>query len=124
MREEAEDHIQKEDKALQLKKTSKFNHLTTIAELVGWRKLWDSALDHGPSCVKSLKSLVRIISYPDHATSKCPKCDVAVLDLPSLPEHIIDGHTNSDSSWDTLINSLVRMDPSFFSHVLCLINVF
>ena len=121
---EAEDHIQKEDKALQLKKTSKFNHLTTIAELVGWRKLWDSALDHGPSCVKSLKNLVRIISYPDHATSECPKCDVAVLDLPSLPEHIIDGHTNSDSSWDTLINSLVRMDPSFFSHVLCLINVF
>lgn len=121
---EAEDHISKEDKVIQLQKASKFCHLIAIAESVGWRKLWDLSLDHGPSTVKSVRNLVRIISYPNHATSKCPKCDIAELDPPSLPAHIIDKHTNSESSWDTLINSLVVMDPIFFTHVLCLLHVF
>ena len=120
----AEDHIVKEDKILQLKKTSQFCHLNAIADSVGWRKLWDLALDHGPSGVKSVKNLVRIISYPNHASTKCPKCEIAELDPLSLPAHIIDEHTNSESSWGTLLNSLVSMDPTFFSHVLCLLNVF
>ena len=118
---EAEDHIVREDRALQLQKTSQFN---AIAESVGCRKLWDQALNHGPSCVKSVKNLVRIISYPDYATSRCPRCEITELDPPSLPAHIMVKHTNSDSSWDTLINSLVDMDPTYFSHVLCLLNVF
>ena len=117
---EAEDHIVREDRALQLQKTSQFSHLNAIAESVGWRKLWDQTLDHGPSCVKSVKNLVRIISYPDYATSRCPRCEITELDPPSLPAHIMVKHTNSDS-WDTLINSLV---PTLFSHVLCLLNVF
>ena len=120
----AEDHIVKEDKILQLKKTSQFCHLNAIADSVGWRKLWDLALDHGPSGVKSVKNLVRIISYPNHASTKCPKYEIAELDSLSLPAHIIDEHTNSESSWGTLLNSLVSMDPTFFSHVLCLLNVF
>ena len=65
---EAEDHIVREDRALQLQKTSQFSHLNAIAESVGWRSKWDQALDHGPSCVKSVKNLVRIISYPDYST--------------------------------------------------------
>ena len=121
---EAEDYIVKEDKALQLKKASKFCHLTAIADSVGWRKLWDLALDHEPSGIQSVKNLVRIISYPNHATNKCPKCEIAELDPLSLPAHIIDEHTNSGSSWDALLNSLVSMDPTFFTHVLCLLNVF
>ena len=43
---EAEDHIVREDRALQLQKTSQFSHLNAIAESVGYRKLWDRALDH------------------------------------------------------------------------------
>ena len=114
-------YIVKEDKALQLKKASKFCHLNAIADSVGWRKLWDLALDHGPSGIHSVKNLVRIISYPNHATNKCPKCEIAELDPLSLPAHIIDEHTNSESA---LLNSLVSMDPTFFTHVLCLLNVF
>ena len=114
-------YIVKKDKALQLKKASKFCHLNAIADSVGWRKLWDLALDHGPSGIKSVKNLVRIISYPNHATNKCPKCEIAELDPLSLPAHIIDEHTNSESSWDALLNSLVSMDPTFFTHVLCLL---
>ena len=50
---EAEDYIVKEDKALQLKKASKFCHLNAIADSVEWRKLWDLALDHGPSGIRT-----------------------------------------------------------------------
>ena len=81
------------------------------------------ALDHGPSGIKSVKNL-RIMSYRNHATNKCPKCEIAELDSLSLPAHIIDEHTNSESSWNALLNSLVSMDPTFFTHVLCLLNVF
>ena len=62
----AEDLIVKEVKILQLKKTLQFCHLNAIADSVGWKKLWDLALDHGSSGVKSVKNLVRIISYPNH----------------------------------------------------------
>ena len=120
----AEDHIVKEDKILQLKKTLQFCHLNAIADSVGWKKLWDLILDHGSSGVKSVKNQVKIISYLNHASTKCPKCDIAELDPLSLPAHIIGEHTNSESSWGTLLNSLVSMDPTFFSHVLCLLNVF
>ena len=65
-------------------------------------KVVGSALDHGPSCVESVKNLVRVISYPDHATAKCPKCDIAELDSLELPDHIILKHTNSVSSFDIL----------------------
>ena len=99
---------------IKLKKASKFCHLNAIADSVGWRKLWDLALDHGPSGIKSVKNLVRIISYPNHATNKCPKCEVAELDPLSLPAHIIDEHTNSESSWDAILNSLVSMDPLMY----------
>ena len=119
----AKDHIVKEDKILQLKKTSQFCHLNAIADSVGWRKLWDLALDHGPSGVKSVKNLVRIISYPNHASTTCESA-IAELDPLSLPAHIVDEHTNSESSWGTLLNSLFSMDLTFFSHVLCLLNVF
>jgi hypothetical protein len=40
-----------------------------IAECVGWKKLWDHALDHGPSVIKGMKNLVRVITYPDHSPS-------------------------------------------------------
>ena len=45
---EPKEHIEKEDKALQLKKTSRFRHLNLIAESVGWKRLWDQLLtmDH------------------------------------------------------------------------------
>ena len=90
---------------IKLKKTSSFRHLNLISESVGWKELWDSALDHGPSCVESVKTLVGVISYPDHATSKCPKCDIAELDSLALPDHIILNHTNSLSSFAIHLNS-------------------
>ena len=83
------------------------------------------ALNHSPSVFRSAKNLLRVIAYPDHTTSKCPKCDATEMgDFPSLPVHLINEHTNSESSWDTLMDALAGMDPSFISQALCLSNSF
>ena len=88
-----------------------------IAECVGWKKLWDHTLYHGPSVIKGMKNLVRVITYPDHLPNKCPLCDAAVLDKPTLAKHVITNHTKSDNSWCTLLDSLTAMNPTFFSHI-------
>ena len=90
--------INKKDQLLLLEKISKYQFVHKIAECVGWKKLFDHALDHGPSVVKGMKNLVRVITYPDHLPNKCPLCDAAVLDKPTLAEHVITNHTKSDNS--------------------------
>ena len=99
-------------------KVSNYQYLHKIAECVGWKRLWDNALDHSPSVIKSIKNLVRVITYPDHATNKCPLCDIPELSQATLAEHFIIEPTKSDSSWNTLIDSLTTMDPSF-SDMFC-----
>ena len=115
----AQNIINKKDQSLLLLKASKYQFVHLIAECVGWKKLWDNALDHGPSVIKGMKNLVRVITYPDHPPKKCPLCDTADLDKPTLAEHVITNHTKSDNSWSSLLAALNSMDPTFFSHVLC-----
>ena len=57
--------INKKDQLL-LQKVTKYQLAHKITECVGWKKLWDHALDHGPSVIKGIKNLVRVITYPDH----------------------------------------------------------
>ena len=39
------------DLALQLRTASEVEHLCKISDAVGWKKLWDHALDHGEACM-------------------------------------------------------------------------
>ena len=115
--------IGKEDLALQLQSASEMEHLCKIANTVGWKKLWDHVLDHGEACITSLKNLVRIVSYPRHTASPCPLCEGAELSIP-LPIHIMEKHSNTTESWDTLFNSLLNLNSSLYSHLLCFHNLF
>ena len=123
---EAQEYIIKEDQTLLLNKVSNYPFLYHIALSVAWKRLWDHALDHGSSVIKSMKSLVRVITYPDHAGSKCPPCDILRLNQITPAEHFIDEHvhTKSDIPWITSIGSLTTMDPSCYNHVLCFLNTF
>ena len=38
-----------------------------VERAVGWPRLWDLALDHGPKCVNGLRNLVRVFTFPPHA---------------------------------------------------------
>ena len=42
----------------------------------------------------------------------------------SLPTHVINEHTNSNESWDTLFNSILNLNSSLYSHILCFYNTF
>ena len=67
-----------------------------------------------------MKNLVRVIIYPDHATSNCPLCDILNLDKTTLAEHFTDEHTKSDSPpWTTL-----ALWPPWTPHVLVMSYVF
>ena len=123
---ELEKSISQKDFALQVKKASKHHqHLCNIAVSVGWEKLWDHSLDHGITCVTSLKNLVRIFIYPNHAARKCPLCENDDnLQFDALVEHIMAYHTSSGDFWDILLNSLIELDPSCFRHLLCLYKLF
>ena len=116
--------IKKKDRLLLLCKASKYQFVQQIADNVGWKKLWDNALDHGPSVSKGMKNLVRVITYPDHSPRKCPICDIANLDKPTLAEHVISNHTKSNTCWNSLLDSLSTMEPNSFGHVLCLLHIF
>ena len=82
---EAQECIIKEDQTLLVNKVLNYPFLYDIAASVGWKKLWDHALDHSSTVIKSMKNLVRVITYPDHAVSKCPLCDISKLDQITLP---------------------------------------
>ena len=117
--------INKKDQLLLLQKVSKYPFVHKIAECVGWKEVVGSCTGSWrPSVIKGMKNLVRVITYPDHSPSKCPLCDRADLDKPTLAEHVITNHTKSDNSWCTLLDSLTTMDPTLFSHVLCFLHVF
>ena len=50
-------------------------------------------MDHGQlPAVKDVKSLLRVMTYPDHAKKKCPLCDMEEPD-PCLLEHFTTEHT-------------------------------
>lgn len=120
----AQKSIIKKDQQLLLQKASRYPFIIQIAKKVGWKRLWDEALDHGPSVIKSLKNLIRVITYPDHSSAMCPLCDMQILEQPSLIDHVLENHTKSDSPWSLLLDSLCVLDPQCFSHVLCLLHIF
>ena len=115
--------IKRKDATLLLESAQVYPDLCLISTSVGWRRLWDFALDHGSSAVNSLKHLVRVIIHPTHAPSVCPKCDV--MELPTLlPDHIFSQHTRSKTTWDTLLQSLIAMDDEAFTHLKCVLHLF
>ena len=120
---EAEKEIHEKDHLLQIEKASQQHpDLCKLAASAGWRRLWDHSLDHGKTGVTSLKNLVRILTYPKHATRQCPLCEGDEFD--SLLEHVVSHHTSSSDSWDVLLNSLADLDPSCFRHLSCLYKLF
>ncbi len=118
---EIQDEINKKDKILQIKKASHHQDLCKLGDTVGWKKLWDQCLDQGEICVTSLVNLVSILTYPRHAKKPCPYCEGdSGPQYESLASHVMLDHTNSNDSWDNLLNSLCKLEPACYSHLQCL----
>ena len=58
---EIKEDLQSRDRDLRLAKHVGRVDMSTVVEVeraVGWPRLWDLALDHGPKCVNGLRNLV------------------------------------------------------------------
>ena len=123
--------IKSRDTALRLRKCGTGKVMKTVCEIeecIGWPLLWDMALDNGQKCIDGIKNLVRIITYPDHATKPCPLCDVTSLLGFTLLDHVLEQHSSTASvKSEQLLTSLLAVtdsDSSFFQAVCVLENLF
>ena len=105
-------------------------HMSIVVEVkrqIGWPRLWDFALDHGPRCIDGLRNLVRVITFPPHALSACPLCEEENVPRDSLLSHVLNSHTRSlYSSNDilSLFSSITNSDSILFNYLYSLTNLF
>ena len=108
----SQEHIIKEDQTLLLNKVLNYQFLHHIINCCKCRleEAMGSCTWPPDSSVllkyqthrnaSAMKNLVRVITYPDHATSKCPLCDISIgTGSDNSGQHFTDEHTKSDSPY-------------------------
>ena len=60
-----------------------------VASSVGWMKIWDMALDHGPGGTTALLSILKLICKPVFSDRVCPmvECNYVIPADSALCEH-------------------------------------
>ena len=90
--------LQSRDRDLRLAKHMGRVNMSIVVEVeraVGWPRLWDLALDHGPKCINGLRNLVRVFTFPPHALSACPLCKNENIPRDALLSHVLGMHSRS-----------------------------
>ena len=98
-----------------------------LERAIGWPRLWDLALDHGPKCIDGLRNLVRVITFPPHALSACPLCEEEDISRDSLLSHVLTTHSRSPCNSDKLLSLLLSVpdsDSVLFNYLCSLANLF
>ena len=127
---EIKEDLQSRDRDLRLAKHVGRVDMSIVVEVeraVGWPRLWDLALDHGPKCVNGLRNLVRVFTFPPHALSACPLCKNENIPRDALLSHVLDTHSRSHISSSELLPSLLSLtdsDSALFQHLCSLANLF
>ena len=104
--------------------------MSTVVEVeraIGWPRLWDLALDHGPKCIDGLRNLVRVITFPPHALSACLLCEEEDISRDSLLSHVLTTHSRSPCNSDKLLSLLLSVpdsDSVLFNYLCSLANLF
>jgi len=121
---EIKEHLQSRDRDLRLAKHMGRVDTSIVVEVeraVGWPRLWDLSLDHGPKCINSLRNLVRVFTFPPHALSACPLCKNENILRDALLSHVLDTHSRSHISSSELLPSLLSVtdsDSALFQHFM------
>ena len=122
--------LQERDRDLRLAQHEGRADMSIVVEVeraVGWPRLWDLALDHGPKCVDSLRNLVRVVAFPPHASSACPLCDRDAIPRNTLLSHVLEMHSRICVGSDELLSllfSVTDSDSALFKHLCSLANLF
>ena len=85
-----------------------------VATSTSWLKLWDAALDLGPSGTLAIQSLYREMTRPAFGPSPCPRCPISDIDV--LLDHFVIHHSPFQSSNDFL-TSLTAENPDLSVYV-------
>ena len=103
--------------------------LLEVERGVGWPKLWDFVLDHGPKCIDGLKYLVRVITFPPHALTACPLSEEEDIPRDSPISHVLNTHSRNMCSSNcnellSLLTSVTDSDSGLFNYLCSLANIF
>ena len=127
---EIKEDLQTRDRDLRLAQHKGRADMSIIVEVeraVGWPRLWDLALDYGPKCVDGLKHLVRVVTFPPHASSTCTLCDRETIPRDTLLSHVLEMHSRIRVGSDEILSLLVSVTDSnsvLFKHLCSLSNLF
>ena len=99
------------DRSYQLKQA--LNHpsqilVTRVATSVGWLRIWDEALDRGPSGTVASLSILKLLCKTVFGDRKCPVelCTEIIPSGQALNNHFLTQHTNVSMDIDSLFDTI------------------
>ena len=86
--------------------------------VLGWMKIWDTALDHGPGGTTVVRSVLKLICKTAFSDRVCPmdECKRVIPTNCALPEHFLAQHTNLDVDVNRIIEKLCCCSEDLFSN--------
>ena len=87
-----------------------------VASHMGWLKVWDTALDHGPSGTNAVLSILKLLSKTVFADRKCnvEGCNFVVPPNDACYEHFLTQHTDLDIDIDSLLSQIFLCSEELF----------
>ena len=108
------------DRSYQLKQT--LNHpsqklVTRVAMAVGWLKVWDEALDRGPTGTLASLSILKLLCKTVFADRKCPVelCSETIPSDHALNNHFLTQHTDLNMDIDSLFDTICSCSEELFT---------
>ena len=108
------------DRSYQLKQA--LNHpsqklVTRVAMAVGWLKIWDEALDRGPTGTLASLSILKLLCKTVFADRKCPVelCSETIPSDHALNNHFLTQHTDLNMDMDSLFDTICSCSEELFT---------
>ena len=121
------EQIIKADRSLQLCEAKNHPSQSIVAEVasnMGWLKIWDTALDHGPTGTIAVLSILKLLSKAVFADRKCnvEGCDFIVPPNSACNEHFLTQHTDLNIDIASLLSYVYLCSEDLFQTGLKLSN--
>ena len=83
---------------------------------MGWLKVWDAALDHGPSGTIAVLTILNLLCKTVFADRKCnvPECDFVIPPNTACCEHFLTQHTDMNIDTDSLLSLIYSCSEELF----------
>ena len=113
------EQIIKADRSLLLSEAKIHPSQSIVAEVasnMGWLKVWDTALDHGPPGTIAVLSVLKLLSKTVFADRKCNMecCDFVIPPNIACYEHFLSLHTDLNIDIDSLLSQIYSCSEELF----------